>query len=229
MAKNEGNKLKPGHKHPLLVYRFIGGRYRPAGVLLFLLGLLLQIPRLLPLIPAPKPLTLPTALPAETLSLLGLAVLFSGAGLWLLSLLIARRSYVRCQPDFMVIHAPFNTVAVAYSRIVSNQLVQVNKIYDLEKLKGREKTIIRPLLAESAVEMEINDWPLPEKRLHRYFTRFLFSTREKGFIFIVPAPTNLNNEIGTYMQDALDRREAAQRRYLDPLERARNSKPGQYR
>ncbi len=212
-----------GHKYPLLVYRFIARRYRPSGVLLFVVGLILQIPRFLPV------LKLPTTLPPETLSLIGLAALASGAGLWILSLYMVWQSYVQCKPDYLVIHAPFNRVVMSYSRIISSQSVRVSRIFEPEKLKARDRQIIKPLLPETAIEVELQDWPVPESQLRRYFSKFLFSTRQTGFIFIVPAPANLNNEINSFTQRALDRRDAFQQRYLDPIERMRQDKSTLFR
>jgi hypothetical protein len=37
-----------GAKHELLVYRFIGARYRPAGVLLFIMGIVALLPTFIP-------------------------------------------------------------------------------------------------------------------------------------------------------------------------------------
>ncbi len=211
--------IGPGTRFPLVVYRRSGRRYRPAAVLLFLVGLLMLLPRLLAL-------PLKWSIAPDTLATVGLVVLVGGVFLWILSLRMASRSFVQCRSQYLLIHAPFNRFAVGYSRVVSNQLVRIGAVYPLETLKGSRRAIMKSLLPESAVEVEINEWPVPERRLRRYFSPFLFSTRERGLVLIVPEPSKLNNEITSYLQNARDRRSESERRYLDPIERAQQAPRG---
>ena len=218
--KEEKSERKKGIKHPLLVYRFIAHRYRPAGVLLFLMGLLALLPTAIPA------LRYKTSFISYTqLASVGIAALVAGAGIWILSIFIERRAYVQCYPDYLVINTSARRVAVAYQRFVSIQPVQVNQVFPLEEIKGRDRDYIRHLRAETALEIEISDFPIPEKKLRRSINCFVFSPREKGFIFIVPNETRLNLEIGTFSQHALDRRDESQQRYQDPIERLRYQQP----
>ncbi len=216
MAKKQAvdTSTRSGEKHPLLVYRFIARRYRPAGVLLFIVGLLALLPWWITEL-RPKNFFLSYT----QLAYIGIGALILGAFIWILSLRIERRAYVQCLPQFMVIRAPFHSVAVAYPRFNSIQPVQVGRIYDVKAIKGRQRHFIKPLAGENAVEAEVGEYPVSEKRLRRHFSQFLFSTREKGFIFIVPRPQQLSIELNTYMQRAQDQGKAEQQRYLDPIER----------
>lgn len=209
---------KPEQKYPLLVYRYIALRYRPAGVLLFVMGLFAQLPRFISL-----PFFTNTFLSSTQLAYLGAAALFAGAGIWIISLYMERRAYVQCLPDYLLIRSAFHSIAVAYQRFNSIQTVQVGRVFDIKSLKGRERQFIRPLAAEPAIEAELSSMPaaVTEKRLHRHFSQFLFSPRTQGFIFIVPNYQKLGFELNAHMQQARDRQRAAEQPgYLSPLERA---------
>src|SRR5215831_7006235 len=99
MAENAENLVaQEGTKHPLLVYRFIAGRYRPAGVLLFVVGLLAQLARIVPALQSTR------FLGPQELSALGLACLIAGAGIWILTIFMARQAYVLCRKEYLLIH-----------------------------------------------------------------------------------------------------------------------------
>jgi len=215
MAKKQADtSVKPSAKHPLLVYRFIGRRYRPAGVLLFIVGLLALLPWwIVELRPKDFFLTY------TQIAYVGIGALVLGALIWILSLRIERRAYVQCLPQYMLIRSPFHSVAVAYPRFNSIQPVQVGRVFDVKAIKGRERHFIKPLAGENALEAEVGEFPVSEKRLKRHFSRFLLSPREKGFVFIVPKPQQLSIELNTYMQRSMDERQSEQQRYLDPIER----------
>ncbi|HVO43921.1 MAG TPA: hypothetical protein VMT34_14925, partial [Aggregatilineales bacterium] len=59
-----------------------------------------------------------------------------------------------------------------------------------------------------------------EKKLKRDVSVLLFSPRTPGFLLAVDSPSQLGIEINRFTQESLDRRSAAQTRYLDPIERA---------
>jgi hypothetical protein len=154
------------------------------------------------------------------LATLGAAAIIFGLVMFIISILLERQAYVQCLPEYMLVHTLMHHVAVAYQRVNNVQPVQVGRVFDIKTIKkSREKELIKPLLAEPAVEVELKDWPVAEKKLKRTFSRFLFSTRENGFIFIVRKPQALSLELSTYQQRALDTRDADQQRYLDPIER----------
>jgi hypothetical protein len=212
------NDVKPGNKYPLLVYRYIARRYRPAGVLLFVMGLFAQLPQFIAL-----PFFKSTFFTPTQLAYVGAAALFAGAGIWIISLYMERRAYVQCMPDYLLIRSAFHTVAVAYQRFNSVQTVQVGRVFDIKSYKGRDRLFIRPLAAEPAIEAELSSMPeaVSEKRLHRNFSKFLFSPRTNGFIFIVPNYQKLGFELNAYIQRSRDRQRAAEHQgYLSPLERA---------
>lgn len=226
MAKKQPEgTVKKGAKHPLIVYRFIANRYRPSGFILLLAGLATLLPTLIP--DLSEQLNLQNSILTPTrLGWLGCALLFAGAGIWLLTFFIQHRAYVQCKPDYLLIHLAFRRVAVAYQRINSIQPVQVARNWDMKSLKSRDRALVKPLAGETAVEVELASFPMDEKKLKRRLGWFMFSTRTQGFVFIVPKPTALSVEINSYIQESKDTRDAEQQRYLDPIERLKYQNSG---
>src|SRR4051812_37397631 len=129
MAKQES-----AAKHHLIVYRFIARRYRPAGMLLILMGILAILPAFV------EPLRrLVGVITPEQLAIIGTAALVLGLGLFIGSILGERQAYVQCLPQFLLINTMFNRVFVSYQRINSTQPVQVARVFDIKTIKkGRE-------------------------------------------------------------------------------------------
>ncbi|SRR5258706_10160425 len=206
---------KAGSKHRLILYRFTTNRYRAPGVLLILMGLLAFLPSFISQLRFPN-----AVLNSQQLAILGSASIALGLVLYLGSVLAERRAYVQCLPSYLLVNTMFQRVYVAYQRINSVQPVQVGRMFDITNIKNdREKKLIKPLSGEAALEVALSGFPLPEKKLHKMFSRFMFSTRGDGFVFIVPKPSVLGIEIGTFSQQASNKKTEEQQRYLDPIER----------
>lgn len=216
-AQKQLNKHAYGKKHPLIIYRLLGRRYRPAGVLLFVVGLMAQIPRFFPGL-----LQTGSFITTEQLSLVGIFALLIGLLLIVTSVWEERRAFVQCQPDYLLIHTASSRVAVSYQRFNSVKSVKIGDIYRWREYKGRDQQLTKPLAGDTAVELVVKDFPLPDRVLRVRLSKFLISTRDKGFIFIVPRPTELSVDLNTYRDrfyEAL--KEAEGSRYTDPIDRMR--------
>ncbi|SRR5258707_786711 len=221
---------KSGAKHRLIVYRFMSWRYRPAALLFILIGILALLPNAVSQLQFSAIRLGIITIPLNYLqvSAIGVASISIGLCLLLVSSLMVRQAFVQCRPEYLLISTLSHRVFVAYTRINSIQPVQVGRIFDTRAdkktagknaLSDREKKLVKAVLGDPALEAEVSAYPLPEKTLRKRFSRFLFSTREQGFIFIVPKPQALSIELSSYMQRARDRSDEDQQRYLDPIER----------
>ncbi len=223
-SESSGQSSPYGSKHPLLVYRLVARRYRPMGVLLFALGLLAQLPWFVPELRLRG-----TILTYEQLAYFGLGLLTVGALIWIISIFRARRAYIQCLPQYLVIRTPSSLVAVAYQRFNEIKTVKVGDMFAKRDLKSAEWTFIKPLRPSLALEAVVADYPLAEKTVRRRLSKFLFSPREQGFLFIVPIPSKLALEIDSFASRARESRTDAQRQYLDPIQRAQYQATGQTR
>lgn len=162
MARQEesDSSAREERRHPLLVYVNLGRRYRPPALLLMVMGLFALLPSFIEELQN-------DAIEPESLALVGLVVILVGAGLWLFSVLASVRSYVEVRPDVLLVRGPFRRTMISYHRIKLVQPVQVSQLYPKKSLKGMGRPLVRPLLAMTAVEVQMRSWPEPKDRLER--------------------------------------------------------------
>jgi hypothetical protein len=216
MARHKNNKTSEKRptaiRHPLLVYRNLGRRYRPPGVLLFLMGVFLFLPSFI------KELR-NTAVKPEALAGVGAVLVLVGIAYWLFSILAIRRAYIECRPDVLEIRTPFYRTLVSYRRIKQVMSVQVSQLFPRESLKGMGKPLVVPLLGMTAVEMQVKSWPAPKKRLMRFLSHYLFSPRGEAWVFIVPNYSVLIRQIEQAAQNRIEQAKGESSGYKDPFER----------
>lgn len=213
MARQEqpATPAREVQRHPLLVYHNLGRRYRPPALLLMVMGLFALLPTFIGELEN-------DAVEPETLALFGLVVILVGAGLWLLSVLATVRSYVEVRPDVLLVSGPFRRTMISYHRIKLVQPVQVSQLYPRKDLKGMGRPLVRPLLAMTAVEVQMHSWPEPKERLVRRYGQYLFSPRSDAWLFIVPAYAMLIRQIDAAVQRKAER-ERGSTAYEDPIAR----------
>lgn len=199
-------------RHPLLVYYNLGRRYRPPGVLLFLMGPFFFLPHFIRELDK-------GIIDSDALAVIGGVVMLAGLGFWLFSMLAKRRAYVLCRSDVLEIRTPFYRTFVSYVRINQVLSVQVSQLFPRESLKGMGKPLMIPLLGMTAVEMYVTSWPKPKKRLKRYLSKYLFSPRAEAWIFIVPNYSVLIRQIESAQQRRDEQQRGQASSYEDPLER----------
>jgi hypothetical protein len=203
-------------RHPLLVYYNLGRRYRPPGVLLFLMGSFLFLPSFFSELRN-------DAVEPGALAGVGAVLVLVGIAFGLFSRLAKRRAYVQCRPDLLEIHTPFYRVLVSYRRVKTVQSVQVLQLFPRNSLKGIGKPLMIPLMGMTALEVEVSSWPASRRKLQRFLSRYLFSPRVQGWVFIVPNYSLLMREIEDRRQQKDDVEKGRSAGYKDPFERLRDS------
>src|SRR5690606_10924412 len=190
MARQEesDSSAREERRHPLLVYVNLGRRYRPPALLLMVMGLFALLPSFIEELQN-------DAIEPESLALVGLVLILVGAGMWLFSVLASVRSYVQVRPDWLLVRGTFRRTMISYHRIKVVQPVQVSQLYPKKTLKGMGRPLVRPLLAMTAVEVQMRSWPEPKDRLVRRYGRYLFSPRAEAWLFIVPSYAALIRQI----------------------------------
>jgi hypothetical protein len=212
-----------GTRQPLILYRLIARRYRPVGILLFLMGVVALLPLFIAELRGGIQL-----LTFETLAVLGFVSLLTGAVLTITSIFRERRAYVQCMPHFFLINTAGKRVAIAYQRIQQVRTVKVGTVFPKDTLKGRDLTLVKQMIGDLGLEIVLNDFPLPQREMRRRLHKLLISPRETGLIIVVPVPQQLSIELETFQSRA--REQAAEKaRYLDPIERMRFQEPSKLR
>ncbi len=209
-------QTRASNKYPLVVYRLLARRYRPVGVLLIAVGAIAQLPRYIPELRFAEAL-----LTYEQLSLIGLAALLAGLGLFITALLEGRLAYAQCEPDYLLINTSSGRVAVGYLRIIETKLDILRSVLETEKVRGRDQVLAKQLgklHKERVIEVVLSDFPLPERQLRRRLNKFFFSARSQyGLVLIVPRPESLKLEIDAAIARAREARRLAEQGERDPL------------
>ena len=201
-----------GVRHPLLIYRNLGRRYRPPALLLIVLGLFAQLPN--------KVAELQNEWVApEALAKVGGVLILAGVGFWLFATLAERRAYVQCRPDVLVVRSPFRRTLLSYRRIQQVRAVPLSDLFNRDEVKGLGKVLLSPLWGMMAVEVRMKSWPTSPKWLRRWHGRYLFTPKGESWVFIVPNYSLLVRDL----EEAQQRKKHADRRessgYLDPIAR----------
>ncbi len=199
-------------RHPLLVYRALGRRYRPPAVLLIVLGLFAQLPSVV------SELQNEWVEPGVLAKVGGVLVLV-GVGFWLFATLAEKRAYVQCRPDLLVVRSPFRRTLVSYRRIRQVRAVPLGDVFERQQVKGLGRVLLAPLWGMMAVEVQMRSWPSSLKWLRRWHGRYLFTPKGEGWVFIVPNYSLLMRDL----EEAQQRKKLAESRhtsgYLDPIAR----------
>lgn len=120
--------------------------------------------------------------------------------LYMLNVVISRISYVQARPENLYIRAGLVPQVVSYTRIRQLRPVQVGKQYPKSSLKGPEFDLLEPYMGQTAVAMDLKAFPMEEKMLRRLWSKFLFTTDQKGLLFIVEDYQLLKHEIDAHNQ-----------------------------
>jgi hypothetical protein len=139
--------------------------------------------------------------------------------MYIIAVIIARRSFVQLRPMTMRIQAGLFRMDVAYKRIQKLRLVQVGMQYPPSSLRGRDRAIIEPLQGMTATAVDLKSWPVKKKLLQRLWSKFMFSPDGDSILLMVEEPIVLNQQIDNRIQQYKDRSNPNQG-YLDPIDRA---------
>ena len=212
MARNKRRKKQGPTRHRLLVYYNLGRRYRPTGMLLLFLGVILFLPSFID--DLENDLVEPGALAAT-----GGALMLVGLAFLLFARTAMRGAYVQCTPSVLLIRTPFQRFLISYRRIGHVKQVQVSALFPRSELKGLSEALIRPLLGSVAIEVAVKSWPKPKHRLQRRLSKFMFSPREEAWVFIMPDYSRFMNQLDAAIQNRLTETSGRSTSYEDPFER----------
>ncbi len=147
------------------------------------------------------------------LALIGYSLL-----LYVLSILIARLSFVEARSKALRVRAGLVPVDISYGRIRQIRLARFANIYPPEALKPRERRRLRPFADMTCTVVDLQSWPrLPIKRL---WNRYLFTRDGTSLLFIVEQPMLLNQQIDAAITQRHARLTQDRRAYRDPIDRA---------
>ncbi|HLF91728.1 MAG TPA: hypothetical protein VI451_22510 [Anaerolineales bacterium] len=115
-----------------------------------------------------------------------------------------RLSYVQANADHFVIRTPFIKLKTSYKRIIEIRSAEFHKLFDAEQFSWAERTYLDPFIGDTAVVIHLRAYPLSPNILKFFFSKFIFSPRETGFVIMVPDwmafSLEMDSRFSTYLQ-----------------------------
>jgi hypothetical protein len=189
-------------KHRLLIYDRLSKRWRGAPLFTALMGVLLYA--LVQYGFAPDFLEYQP---------LVLVLIIVNAMLFVL-LLYVGGSYVEARAAALYIRAGFVGMNISYRRVTSIFPISLEQHYPPDRLKRWERGLVEPFLKISSTAVELRGFPMDERWLRRLWSKFLFTTKQKGIILTVRNPLLLNQQLDHHRD-----------RFLEHLEKRRKKEP----
>jgi hypothetical protein len=186
---------KGGHRHRLLLYGYVLNRWWRTilGIGLALLALAGGLGGL------------PLALPQYRFLwrpdwVLWLASVVGGLTVLAAIALIALRKSAYVQPfeTYLRLATPFLRMNISYRRIRQTSTAEMGHIFPLANFKGRKRALLRPLIRETAIILDLNGWPMSPNVLRLFLSPFFFPDRTPRLALLVPDWMDFSTEMESF-------------------------------
>ena len=134
-----------------------------------------------------------------------------GALFYFYGLLAWKAAYVQCLPNYLKIRAPFLAVTVSYKRILQVRPVEFHSQLSVADVKRTQRRLVNPFLAHTVILLELKGFPVSERRLRAWLSKFMFASDVTGFILVVEDWMALSRQISVFSDRWGARRRARQR------------------
>jgi hypothetical protein len=108
-----------------------------------------------------------------------------GIGLGLLLLLLRKSAYVQPFSDHLRLVTPFFRMKISYRRFVRTTTTAMGTLFPPRGLRGLNRDILEPLLANTAVVVEFNSLPLSIRALKLFLSPFFFKDATPHLVIVV--------------------------------------------
>jgi hypothetical protein len=192
---------KKGHRHRLILYTYTLNRWWRATLFLgcFLLVLVAALT------------WLPGLLKQYTFPRIDKVVLFLTGGMAIfviffsIALFIIRRlAYVQPFDSYLRLVTPFMQMDISYRRFVRTSSTEMSRLFPLENYKGRKLDFLRPIAGETAIVLELKNWPLPRKFLNLFLSAYFFPDKTPRLALLVPNWMRFSTELESFRSAWLD-------------------------
>jgi hypothetical protein len=89
-------------------------------------------------------------------------------------------AFVQCFPNHLLIAAPFYRMALSYKRVRAVRPVS----FSPPKLSSVQREALAPLLGNTALAIDLTSYPISEKWLQLWFSRFMFQEKGMGLLLL---------------------------------------------
>ena len=194
---------KSGHRHVLVLYGHTLDRWWKfilaiGAVLLVLAGSLGGLPLLLP---QAHFLWIPDWVLWVAGGVGGLTVLLA-----VLVRTLRKAAYVQPFETHLRLATPFLRMNISYRRMRQTGTAEFGRLFPLSNFKGRKRALLRPLIRETAIVLDLTGWPLPRSVLRFFLSPLFFPDRTPRLALLVPDWMDFSTEMESFRgtwQDSL--------------------------
>jgi hypothetical protein len=133
------------------------------------------------------------------------------AAIFFYSLLARQAAYMQCYPNYVKLRTPFFSVLVSYRRILRVRPVEFHSQFPPTDMNRSQRRLLQPFFGRTVILMELNSYPISERRLRVWLPWFMFATEAVGFVLVVKNWMALSRQISTYSDHWVTRRQERQR------------------
>lgn len=179
-----------GKKYPLRLYRHIVQLHRRNVLLLALMLLGLWVLNL-------TPFTL--WIPAGGARWLLAGGLVSTA-YWLFIMIGPLTAYAQPRSTHLRVQTPIYRIKISYQRIRTVRPLDVTRSVATNRLSSPQRKELAPFLGETALAVDLREWPLPRWLLRLFLSRWMLANDQQGLVLYVEDWMGLSNEITQALQ-----------------------------
>ena len=89
-------------------------------------------------------------------------------------------AYVECFPDHLLLSTPFYRLALSYRRVRAVRPIA----FSPANLSSMQREALTPLLGHTALAVDLTSYPVSEKWLRLFLSRFLFQEKGTGLLLL---------------------------------------------
>ncbi|OQX65448.1 MAG: hypothetical protein B6I38_07630 [Anaerolineaceae bacterium 4572_5.1] len=174
-----------GHRFPLLIYEHTLNRWWPATLMLglALVGLWWPVSH--------HPIAQAESWRSQGLLAIGGIVLLMTVFLFL----TRKIAYVQPRADHLRLVTPFLRMNISYKRFQKTTASEMHALFPPSKLSGWMRESMAPLMAKTAVVINLNGYPIPRPFLRFFLSRFFFKDKSPHIVILVKEWMSFSAEV----------------------------------
>ncbi len=172
-----------GRRHRLLLYTYVLNRWwrYTLWIGIVLLGLVAGLTMLPGRLPQYHFLSVPD----------WILLVAMGAGVYAILLFIffisiRKSAYVQPFATHLRLITPFLRMNISYQRILKASSVEIQHLFPVGRYTDWRKGFLRPLANQTAVVLDLKEWPLPRRLLGLVLSPFFFPDKSSRLALLVP-------------------------------------------
>jgi hypothetical protein len=185
MKTRERSPRSAGHRYPLRLYRHIMRLQHIRVMLLAIMLLGLWLIAKTPLV---------SWMPADGERWL-LAGGLVATAYWLFIAVGPLTAYVQPRADHLRLQTPIYRLNISYQRIRSTRPIDVAQLLPPTKLTRYQQRVLGPFLGDTALGINLTDWPLPRWVLRLFLSRWMLANDQLGLIVFTEDWMSLSHEL----------------------------------